>query len=127
MIELDGDGYWSPISGVAAEAVNTGLAGAADYEYYRLMMDSGTQVPWSAVAILRTPRGPAMVNGWIKPRFAAPDPTLPVTVQSFGDGLRKLRGLPRFVAAVATYPVSHPAARIDPAVALRFERGGAAG
>ena len=100
LIELDGNNHWSQIVGVAADATNNGLAAAPGPEYYRLLMNNGTGLPRSAVAVFRTALDPPTLNRWIRRRFAALDPALPVEVQSLDDRLRELRGLPRFVATL---------------------------
>lgn len=97
-IELDGNGHWSPIVGVAADTKNNGLTEPADPEYYRLRMKGSDQHGPSGVVVFRTALDPGTLTQWIRREFAALDPTLPVKVEAMEDRVQRFRERPRFVA-----------------------------
>jgi len=97
-IELDGNGHWSPIVGVAANTKNNGLSDPPDPEYYRLRMKGSDQLGRSGVALFRTSLDPATLTRWIRREFAALDPTLPVRIETMDERVERFRERPRFVA-----------------------------
>jgi hypothetical protein len=97
-IELDGDGRWFPIVGVAADTRNNGLT-ATDPEYYRLRTNNATP-PRTAVALFRTSLTPGTLARWIKEEVAQVDPSLPVTIEALDDRVGRFRQQPRFLAAL---------------------------
>jgi predicted permease len=97
-IELDGNGHWSPIVGVAADTRNNGLTDPPYPMYYRLRMKGSDQLGASGVALFRTSLGPAALVRWMRREFAALDPSLPVTVETMEGRVQKFRERPRFVA-----------------------------
>jgi putative ABC transport system permease protein len=97
-IELDGNGRWCPIVGVAADTRNNGLT-ETDPEYYRLRMDNATP-PRGAVALFRTSLAPAALARWIKEEAAQVDPSLPVTIEAMEQRVGRFREQPRFVATL---------------------------
>jgi predicted permease len=99
-IDLDHEGHWCPIVGVAADTRNNGLT-ATEPEYYRLRMDNATP-PRSAVALFRTSLAPAALARWIRKEAAAVDPSLPVTIEAMQVRVGRFREQPRFVAILVT-------------------------
>jgi predicted permease len=97
-IELDRDGRWCPIVGVAADTRNNGLT-ATEPEYYRLRMNN-TALPRAAVALFRTSLASATLSRWIKEQVAQADPSLPVTIEAMDERVGRLREQPRFVATL---------------------------
>ena len=97
-VELDGNGHWSPIVGVAADTKNNGLTEPPDPEYYRLRMKGSDRLGASGVALFRTSLGPAALTQWIRREFAALDPSLPVSVEMMEGRVERFRERPRFVA-----------------------------
>jgi putative ABC transport system permease protein len=101
-IDLDQSGHWLPVVGVAADVKNSGLAKAAEPEYYRLRMNGGQPAPRNAIALFRTSFDPATLTRWIRREFAAIDPTLPVTIETMKARIGRLTDRPRFVALLVT-------------------------
>jgi putative ABC transport system permease protein len=101
-VELDADGRWSPVVGVAGDAKNNGLTEAGDPEYYRLRMKDAAQFGRSAVALFRTNLDAATLARWIRKQVASLDPALPVTVETMRDRVEKLQDRPRFVAGLVS-------------------------
>jgi predicted permease len=99
-IDLDRDGQWCPIVGVAADTRNNGLT-VTEPEYYRLRMDTAT-MPRSAVALFRTSLSPATLARWIRKEVAEVDPSLPVTIEAMTERVGRFREQPRFVATLVT-------------------------
>ena len=97
-IELDGNGHWCPIVGVAADTRNNGLIEPPDPEYYRLRMKGSEQLGASGVVLFRTSLDPAALVPWMRKEFAALDPSLPVTVETLEGRVQRFRERPRFVA-----------------------------
>ncbi|HMD85471.1 MAG TPA: ABC transporter permease [Terriglobia bacterium] len=97
-IELDGNGHWCPIVGVAADTRNNGLTDPPDPEYYRLRMKGSDELGASGVVLFRTSLDPAALVPWIRKEFAALDPSLPVTVETMEGRVQRFRERPRFVA-----------------------------
>jgi putative ABC transport system permease protein len=97
-IDLDHDGRWCPVVGVAADTRNNGLTVTAP-EYYRLRMESADP-PGGAVAVFRTPLAPATLTRWIRKELAEVDPSLPVTTQTLEERVGRFREQPRFIATL---------------------------
>jgi predicted permease len=97
-IELDGNGRWCPIVGVAADTRNNGLT-ETDPEYYRLRMDN-VAPRQGAVAVFRTSMPPAALARWIREEVAQVDPSLPVTIETLEQRVDRFREQPRFVATL---------------------------
>jgi predicted permease len=97
-IELDGNGHWCPIVGVAADAKNNGLTAPSDPEYYRLRMKGSDRGTGTGVALFRTSLDPATLMRWVRREFAALDPTLPVKIETMDERVDRFRERPRFVA-----------------------------
>src|SRR5271157_901434 len=99
-IDLEVNGHWSPVVGVAADIKNNGLTEPADPEYYRLRMHNADPVGFSGVAVFRTSLDSGTLTRWVRAEFAALDPTLPVTVETLGQRVDRFRDGPRFVATL---------------------------
>ncbi len=97
-IELDGNGHWCPIVGVAADTRNNGLT-ETDPEYYRLRMDN-VAPPRSSVALFRTSLAPAALARWIRQEVAQVDRSLPVTIETMDQRVGRFHEQPRFVATL---------------------------
>jgi predicted permease len=97
-IELDGNGHWCPVVGVAADTKNNGLTDPSDPEYYRLRMRGSTELGRDGVGVFRTSLDQATLARWIRTEFAALDPTLPVKIESMDGRVERFRERPRFVA-----------------------------
>jgi predicted permease len=99
-IDLSADGHWSVVVGVAVDAKNSGIAVAADPEYYRLRMAHAAQSQPNAVALFRTSLDRATLTAWIRREFAALDPALPVTIEMLETRVDRFRDRPRFLAVL---------------------------
>jgi len=99
-IDLDADGHWLPVVGVAGDVKNSGLAETPDPEYYRLRTTHSTQLGLSAVALLETSLDEGTAARWVRRQIAALDPNLPVRVETMRQRVSGLSGRQRFVAAL---------------------------
>jgi hypothetical protein len=99
-IDLEGEGHWLLVVGVAADVKNSGLAQAAEPEYYRLRTDRGTQLGPNAVAIIRTGLDKSSIAPWVRREIAAIDAGVPVTIEGMTVRLGRLSGRARFTAAL---------------------------
>ncbi len=97
-IDLNVDGQWSKIVGVAADVKNSGLAKAGDPEYYRLRMNDFRDQ--TNVAIFRTSLPPETLARWIRMQIGALDPALPVTIQTMDARVEHLMERPRFFSVL---------------------------
>jgi len=97
-LELDGNGHWCPIVGVAADTKNNGLTAPPYPEYYRLRMKHSDQFGRSGVAIFRTSLDPSTLTRWVRKEFAEIDPTLAVTIETMDTRLGRFQERPRFAA-----------------------------
>jgi predicted permease len=97
-IQLDDNGHWCPIVGVAVDAKNNGLTEPSDPEYYRLRMKGSDRGTSTGVALFRTSLDPATLMRWVRREFAAIDPTLPVRIETMDERVDRFRERPRFVA-----------------------------
>jgi predicted permease len=99
-IDLEANGHWCPVVGVAEDIKNNGLTEPADPEYYRLRMRNSQELGSSAVAVFRTSLDSETLARWVRREFAALDPSLPVTVETLEQSVDRFRARPRFVATV---------------------------
>jgi predicted permease len=97
-LDLEGEGHWCPIVGVAADTRNNGLT-ETDPEYYRLRMDN-SGLPRTGVALVRTSLDPAVLAQWIRTEMATVDPSLPVMIGSMETRVAAFREQPRFLTWV---------------------------
>jgi predicted permease len=103
-LDLDGEGHWCPVVGVAADTRNNGLT-ETDPEYYRLRMDN-SNLPRAGVALFRTSLDPAGLARWIRTEMAAAAPRLPIKVETMETRVAAFREQPRFLAwLVASFAV----------------------
>ena len=100
-IDLESEGHWLPIVGVAADVKNSGLAEPADPEYYRLRTYNSTQLGLGAVVLLRTTLDEGTVARWLRLQISSLDRDLPVNVETMRQRVSGLTGRQRFVAAMA--------------------------
>ena len=99
-IDLDGDGHWLPVVGVAGDVKNAGLTDPPQPEYYRLRMHRSWAPGLSAVALLETPLDAAALERWVRRQMAAIDPALPVTIETMQTKVGRLSERARFLAAL---------------------------
>jgi predicted permease len=99
-IDLDANGHWCTVVGVAADIKNNGLTEPTDPEYYRLRMRTSQELGLGAVAVFRTWLDPETLTRWVRREFAALDPSLPVTVETLEQRVDRFRDRPRFVATL---------------------------
>ncbi|HUA22180.1 MAG TPA: ABC transporter permease [Bryobacteraceae bacterium] len=99
-IDLDLEGHWLPIVGVAGDVKNSGLVETAEPEYYRLRTYNSPQLGRSAVALLQTSLEEATAVRWIRQQIAAVDRDLPVQIESMPQRVNGLSARQRFLAAL---------------------------
>ena len=99
-IELDSDGRWSVVVGVAADAKNSGIDVIADPEYYRLRMNDGRGFGRTAVALFRTSLDEATLARWVRRELAAVDPGIPVKVERMEARVGRFTDRPRLRASL---------------------------
>ncbi|MGB9456716.1 MAG: ABC transporter permease [Bryobacteraceae bacterium] len=99
-IDLDVNGHWLPVVGVAGDVKNSGLTDAPQPEYYRLRMNRSGALGLSGVALLETPLDPGALERWMRRQMAAIDPALPVTIETIETKVSRLTERPRFLAAL---------------------------
>jgi putative ABC transport system permease protein len=99
-IDLDLQGHWLPIVGVAADVKNSGLAETPEPEYYRLRTYNSPQLGLSAVALLRTSLDEATAARWIRQQIAAIDRDVPVNIETMWQRVGNLSRRQRFLAAL---------------------------
>jgi putative ABC transport system permease protein len=100
LIDLDLEGHWLPIVGVAGDVKNSGLAETPEPEYYRLRTYQSPQLGLSAVALLATSLDEGTAANWIKRQIAAIDRDLPVKVESMEQRVSGLTRRQRFLGAL---------------------------
>jgi putative ABC transport system permease protein len=101
-IDLELNGRWSPVVGVAADVKNDGLTQAPSLEFYRLHMKTAAPPDLNIIAIYRTSLDPAMLSRWIREELRTLDLALPVTIESMNQRVGRLREEPRFVTSLVT-------------------------
>ena len=99
-IDLDLQGHWLPIVGVAGDVKNSGLAETAEPEYYRLRTYNSPQLGLSAVALFKTSLDESTAARWIQQQIAAIDKDLPVKIESMPQRVSGLSARQRFLAAL---------------------------
>jgi len=99
-IDLEVNGHWCTVVGVAADIKNNGLTEPSDPEYYRLRMHNSQEVGLSGVAVFRTSLDTDTLAHWIRKEFSALDPSMPVTVETLNQRVDRFRERPRFVATL---------------------------
>jgi len=99
-IDLDANGHWLPVVGVAGDVRNRGLADEPEPEYYRLRLNQSAALGLTAVALLETPLDVATLERWVRRQMTALDPGLPVTIEAMQTKVGHLSARPRFLAAV---------------------------
>jgi putative ABC transport system permease protein len=100
LIDLELEGHWLPIVGVAGNVKNSGLAETPEPEYYRLRTYQSSQLGLSAVALLATSLDEGTAANWIRRQIAAIDRALPVNVESMEQRVSGLTRRQRFLGAL---------------------------
>ena len=99
-IDLDLQGHWLPIVGVAGDVKNSGLAETAEPEYYRLRTYNSPQLGLSAVALFKTSLDEATATRWIQQQIAAIDKDLPGKIEGMPQRVSGLSVRQRFLAVL---------------------------
>ncbi|HEY1184446.1 MAG TPA: ABC transporter permease [Bryobacteraceae bacterium] len=99
-IDLDVNGHWLPVVGVAGDVKNSGLTDAPQPEYYRLRMYRSDALGLSGVALLQTPLDAGALERWVRRQMAAIDPALPVSIETIETKVERLSQRARFLAAL---------------------------
>jgi putative ABC transport system permease protein len=96
--QMDTQGPWRTIVGIAGDVKNDGLVASTSPEFY---------IPWKndpeahlrrSFVILRSPLNDATLIPWIRAEIANLDPTLPVEFATMGQRVSRLAQRPRFNA-----------------------------
>jgi putative ABC transport system permease protein len=96
---------WCTVVGVAANVKNSGLAEAAEPEYYRLRrnnVEDWQQAP-SAALVVQTTLPPHTLAPWIRAQIGGVDATVPVDVETLEERVSKLADRPRFETALLSF------------------------
>ena len=102
-IDLEENGPWHTIIGVAADVRNNGLEHASDPEFYFPWKDDPQEEYYGhAFVILRTSISPDTIAKWVRSEVASMDPTQPVTIEVMARRVSKLADRPRFNAVLLT-------------------------
>jgi predicted permease len=104
-VQLQPNGPWYAVQGVASEVKNAGLDAPAEPEYYRLrrnLPDDWQQAP-SAVLVLKTTLPPKSIAPWVRSQIAQIDPTVPVEIETLGERISDLSDRPRFETALLSF------------------------
>jgi putative ABC transport system permease protein len=96
--ELDRQGPWRSIVGVAANVKNNGLISSCDPEFYIPWKNDPEGYVGRAFVIFRTPLNTATVVPWARAEIAGVDPTVPVEFATMSARVGKLSDRPRFNA-----------------------------
>jgi putative ABC transport system permease protein len=99
-LQLEPDGPWFTVLGVAADVKNAGLSGDDEPEYYLLTRSVADHWAAHSVLTVKTSLAPAAVEPWMRAQIAGLDPTIPVDVQTLTEGVSKLADRPRFETAL---------------------------
>jgi len=101
-LDLDNNGPWRTIVGVAADVRNNGLRQGANPEFYVPWKDDPQEYYGHAFVILRTSISPGTIAKWVRSEVASIDPTQPVTIEVMTQRVSKLADRPRFNAVLLT-------------------------
>ena len=99
-IDLELQGHWLPIVGVAGDVKNMGLRDTPDPEYYRLRTYNSPALGFSAVVLLKTSLDPGTAAEWVKRQIAAVDAGMPVKVVGLPQQIAEFTVRQRFVAVL---------------------------
>jgi predicted permease len=99
-LDLEVNGHWLPVVGVAGDVKNSGLTDAPQPEYYRLRTNRSDELGLSGVALLETPLDAGTLERWVRRQMAAIDPALPVTIDTMQTKVDGLTERPRFLATL---------------------------
>ena len=98
-LQLGGGGAndpWYTVAGVAADVKNGSLAGGDEPEYYRLRRNRAEDWNRDAAFLVKANLPAEVMEGWIRSRVAAIDPTLPIDVLTMSERVDKMADQPRF-------------------------------
>jgi putative ABC transport system permease protein len=112
-------GPWRTIVGIAADVKNNGLTAGAGPEFFLPWKNDPVESLQAANLVVRTSLTPAAMGAWIRSETASLDATLPVTIETMTDRVRKLSersqfdaillsvfaGTAMFLAAIGIYGV----------------------
>jgi hypothetical protein len=99
-IDLDQQGRWQPIVGVAGDVKNSGLSEPADPEYYRLRTYQYQGLGRTVVALLKTSLDEGTAAQWVRREVATIDPSVPVKIETMAGRVATMTVRQRFVAAL---------------------------
>ena len=99
-IDLEMNGRWLPVVGVAGDVKNLGLVDDPEPEYYRLRMNQSGSLGLSGVALLETSLDAGMLERWVRRQMAELDPALPVTIETMQVRVDQLSQRARFLAVL---------------------------
>ena len=99
-VDLEMNGHWLPVVGVAGDVKNLGLTDAPEPEYYRLRLNQSAALGRSGVALLETALDPHALERWVRRQMAAIDPALPVAIETMQVKVDRLSQRARFLAAL---------------------------
>jgi len=95
------------VIGVAGDVKNSGLSGGTELEYYhvrnkvpdRVFQNQAPPYGWRrASVIVRSPMHSGAMENWVRAEITQLDPTLPVTLETMMQRVKKLAQRPRFNA-----------------------------
>jgi hypothetical protein len=101
-IDLNENGPWRTIIGVAADVKNNGLEQESNPEFYIPWKDDPEEYYGHAFVILRTSIGTDTIGKWARSEVASINPTQPVTIEAMARRVSKLADRPRFNAVLLT-------------------------
>jgi hypothetical protein len=100
--DVNENGPWRTIIGVAADVRNNGLERGSNSEFYIPWKDDPEEYYGHAFVIIRTLVNPSAVARWVRSEVAAIDPTQPITIEVMAQRVSKLADRPRFNAVLLT-------------------------
>ena len=102
-LQLETDGPWFTVLGVAADVKNAGLNGDDEPEYYLLARNVADHWAAHSVLTVKTSLAPQAVEPWIRTQIASIDPTVPVDIETLSQSMSDLAGRPRFETALLSF------------------------
>ena len=100
--DVNENGPWRTIIGVAKDVRNNGLERGSNPEFYIPWKDDPEEYYGHAFVIIRTLVHPSAVARWVRSEVAAIDPTQPVITEVMAQRVSKLADRPRFNAVLLT-------------------------
>ena len=102
-LQLEPDGPWFTVLGIAADVKNAGLSGDDEPEYYLLTRNVADHWAAHSVLAVKTSLAPAAVEPWIRAQIAQIDPTIPFEIETLSQSVGRLADRPRFETALLTF------------------------